>query len=233
MRRGARHLLTGGLLLDERRHLVAVGVAVPLRVELGDERVDELSCHAELAVAGLDARVGQPLQLGLADDLVREVHGGQHQGVLDRPQGAQVLLGAHDDAGDSHAAGVPHGFEQEPVGLLSPVVGNQVVGAVEEQGVDLVESHEVLYVDRVRGYGIELLELFGFDHHVLAGSDLVALGQVLIVDLDHLFGAEPLLEDPGAVLGVELVEAHVLLADGGGELHRHVHQPEADGSAPQ
>ena len=99
-------------------------------------------------------------------------------------------------------------------------------------GVDLVEVDEVLDVDRPGGLGVEGVELLGRDHHVGVRAQLVALDDVLVGDLLAGGGRDPLLLHPRLALGVDLVEADVLGRHRAVELHRHVHQPEADGPGP-
>jgi len=103
---------------------------------------------------------------------------------------------------------------------------------VVEDRVDLVEVHEVLDVDCAGLLGGEAVELLRRDHHVALGADLVALDEVLVRDLLAGARVHALLLDALVVLAVELVEAHGLARDRAEQLHGDVHQPEADGSAP-
>src|SRR5947207_1691004 len=64
-------LLAGGLSLDESEHLLAVGVAVLLGLELAGERVHELLGDVELAIGGADLAVARDVVDGVGiDDLV-------------------------------------------------------------------------------------------------------------------------------------------------------------------
>src|SRR5437764_458353 len=68
-------LLAGGLALDEREDLLAVGVAVLARLEVPGERLDELLGDRQLLVGGLDlVGVGQVVEALRIDDLVGEEH---------------------------------------------------------------------------------------------------------------------------------------------------------------
>ena len=225
-------LLALGLLLDELEDTLAVVVLVLLGLELGRQTLDQPVGHLDLTVGRFDVGPRQTVELLGAHDLVGEVHRRQDQRVTDRPHRRQVLLGAHHDPGDAHHSGVLHGRQQQAIRLGAPVVGHQVVRAVEEQRVDVVEPDEVLDVDGVRRLGIERLQLLGLDQHIVAGRDFVALDDLVVGDLLVLLRAVPLLVDPGAVRLVQLVEPHVLLAHRGEQLHRHVDQPEADRAAP-
>src|SRR5690606_13472958 len=115
-------------------------------------------------------------------------------------------------------------------GLL--VRRDEVVGPVEVHGVDRVEVDEVLQLDRAGAVGLDGLELLGREHDVGAVVDLVALDDVVVVDLAVRALDDPLVAHPLAGGPLQLVEADALLLDGGEELHRHVHQPEAEGAGP-
>src|SRR5207302_3051438 len=61
---------------------------------------------------------------------------------------------------------------------------------------------------------------------------LVALHDVLVGHFLAGLLRHPLVADPGVGARLELVEGEVLMVDGGIQLHRHVDEPEADGSGP-
>src|SRR5690606_38385125 len=72
----------------------------------------------------------------------------------------------------------------------------------------------------------------GREHDVGAVVVLLALTDVAVVDLAVRALDDPLVAHPLAGVPLQLVEADALLLDGGEELHRHVHQPEAEGAGP-
>jgi hypothetical protein len=98
--------------------------------------------------------------------------------------------------------------------------------------VDLLEVHELLDVDRACLLRLERLEFLRSDRHVAIGADLVALDDLLVRDLLARSGIHPLLADPLAGLGVDLVEPDGLLRDRAVELDGDVDQSKADRTAP-
>ena len=75
-------------------------------------------------------------------------------------------------------------------------------------------------------------QLLGLDDHVAAAAEVVALDDVVVVDLLAVDRADPLLLIRAAIGVVQLVEADVLRRGRRDQLDRHVDQPEADRSAP-
>ena len=118
--------------------------------------------------------------------------------------------------------------DEQRVGLLGALVGAQVVGVLEVDGVDLVEVDEVLDLDRAGLLGVELGQLVAAQRHVLVGGELVALDDVVVGDLLAVGLGDALVAHAGAVLLAQLAEAHGLLRDRAVQLHGHVQQPEAD-----
>jgi hypothetical protein len=143
-----------------------------------------------------------------------------------------VLLASEHEPADRHLLEVGHGVEQEPVGLGGAPVRRQVVGALEEDRVDLLQVDEVLDLDHPGGLGSEGVHLLLVHHHVLTGRDLVALDDLLVGDLLAGDLRDLAVADPGTRARLELVESHVLGPGGRHQLDRHGHQPERDGSAP-
>ena len=214
------------------QHPVAVLVAVLLRLEVGRQRLDQLPGHLQLPVRHLGVGAGQAVERLGRHDLVGEEQRLEAQHVAHRPDGGQVLLGPQHQPGDGHLVGVLHRLEEQRVGLRRPLLRHQVVGPLVVDRVDLVEVDEVLDVDRPGGLGVERLELLRGDDHVPVGRDLEALDDLLVGHLLAGLGRHPLLADAGARPLLQLVEPHVLGGDGAEQLHRHVDQPEADGTAP-
>ena len=95
-------------------------------------------------------------------------------------------------------------------GLRRVLVGDEVVGLLEVDGIDLVEVDEVLDLDLVAGLGLERGELVGLDDHVVAALELVALHDLVVRDLFAGLLRDLAVPDAGAGLLFELVEADVL-----------------------
>src|SRR4051794_19117042 len=227
-------LLAGGLALDEREHLLAVGVVVLVRLPLAGQRLDELLGDRELAVVGLRLAGGVELVDALGvDDLVGEDHRRhpEHVAVHGTDRDEALLL-ADDDAGDGDLARLAHRLQQQPVGLGATGAGREVVGVVVEQRVDRVEVDEVLDLDRPGLLRIERLELRRLDDDVAVRGDLIALDDLVVGHLLARRRVDALLLDAHARALVELVEAHRLAADRAVELDGDRDQPEADRTGP-
>jgi len=155
---------------------------------------------------------------------------GEH--VAERAQYHGSLAVVEDPAADAGPSGSPECGMQQRVRGLALVAGAEVVGALVEVGVDLLVGHEVVDVQpaclRARGRGD--LVVGQLDPPALA--DLVALDDVLVLDLLAVLGADAAMLDPGAVLGVDLVEAHGLRFGRGIDLDRHSHEAEGDRPVP-
>src|SRR5262249_31426166 len=133
---------------------------------------------------------------------------------------------------DRHLAELGHGPDQQPVGLRRTGIRGEVVRALEEEWVDLLEVDEVLDLDRPARLGRERLEVLVRDHHVLARRHLVSLHDLLARDLVAARVGDLAVPDPGPGPLLELVEAHVAAPGCGQDLDRHADEPEADGSTP-
>ena len=221
-------LLAVRLALDQLEDLLAVLVVVLRRLEVRGQRVDQLLGHLELAVRGLEVlRLGHVVEVVGGHDLVVEDHRLHRQhvagGGADRDE---LLLGAQHDARDRHLAGLAHRLEQQRVGLARALVGDEVVRVVVEDRVDVLEVDEVLDVDRARLLGRDRVELLGRDDDVALLGQLEALDDLLVGHLLLRHRVDPLLGDPVAGVGVELMEADGLARDRREELDGHVDEPE-------
>ena len=78
----------------------------------------------------------------------------------------------------------------------------------------------------------QVLEVLVGEDDDLAVGQLVALGDVAVLDLFAVDRADPLVLDPSAVGGVHLVEADVLVLGGGVQLHADADEAERHGPAP-
>src|SRR4051812_35777032 len=222
------------LALDELENLLAVRVAVLLRVERARQRVDELLGDLELARVDLDVRDRlQLLERRGVDDLVREDHRRHAEEVVAHwPHGDELLLGADDDRRDRHAAGLAHRVEQQLVGLRAAGPRGEVVRVVVVDRVDLVQRDEVLDLDRLGLLRVQRLELARLDDDIAVGRQLEALDDVLVGHLVAGGRIDALLLDAHACLAVELMEADGLARHRGIELHGHGDEPEGDCTAP-
>ena len=102
------------------------------------------------------------------------VGGGAHQ--------HEVLLAAGGILSQRRAAGLLQRLGQQVIGALAALVGAEEVGLVEVDAVDLVERHELGDINGVGGLLVEGLELLGGEHDVLPLGELVALGDLVLLD---------------------------------------------------
>jgi len=101
------------------------------------------------------------------------------------------------------------GFDQQGIGLDGPVLGHQVVGVLEVDGVDVDQVDELLDVDGPAGLGVDGVELLGVDDDIATPAQVVALDDVVVVDFLAVDRAHAFLVDTAAVGVVELVEPDV------------------------
>ena len=225
---GALDLAALDLRLHQRLDGTGVVVLELGGVEVAGEGLDEHVRHLDLAVldvAGLDGEVGRA-------DLVGPHHRLQHDHVVLDPQHRDARALAQGDGHHGHPVGVEQRLAQQGVRLGAGALGLEVVGLLEQQRVDLVARHELLDRDLARRRRRQLGHVVvGEDDH-LAVLGLVALGDVGVGHLLPVEGADALVLDPAAVLGVHLAERHVVALGRGVELHRHRHQAEGDCALP-
>ena len=97
-------------------------------------------------------------------------------------------------------------LREQLVGARAALVGAEVIDLVEIAPLDLLGLHELGDVDRVRGRGLERLELLGLEQHVLILRELVALDDLLARHDLAACATDQLLLDARAVLLVDQVE---------------------------
>ena len=128
--------------------------------------------------------------------------------------------------------------EQNIRPLRSGLTGRrQVIGAVEEHGIDFLGVDEPRDLDRFRVVGLlDRLEVGVLDDHELALRDLPALHELVALDLAVVRRAPALLLDRREALTMQGAERHVGLPGGRfrrqGHSDRDVDQAEGDGAVP-
>ena len=209
------HILALVLCRDAIAELLGERVVVAAGIPVRAHRVEELGGDPQVAGIGLGAS-RQVVDLRAGHDLVGEAHRRHRQHTVEWPDGGEVLLVAHDHRADPDEALVLHRRQQQLVGLLGRVVGrHQPVGALVVDRVDVGEGDEVAQLDRPGRLRLQFGELVLVERDVATLADVEPELDVVGVDLlagpfGHLLVADP---RAGALL--QLVEVHVVVADGG------------------
>ena len=165
-------------------------------------------------------------------DLVGPAHRVQRQHAVAHAQRGQRLALPDGDLGDRDLAGVLQRVAEQHVGAGRGALGLEVVGLLELDRVDLVLVDELQHLDLAAGAQRQVVEVLVGEDDDLAVGQLVALGDVAVLDLFAVDRADPLVLDPAAVGGVHLVEADVLVLGRGVQLHADADEAERHGPAP-
>ena len=193
----------------------------------------------------LDEPEGQPQlafleggRLALADlaevpHLVGEVHGVEHQPVLGGADQDEAFFPAHDELGQGHPLRLGHGIGEEPVRLLAALVGAEVVGLFEVDGIHGGQGHELGDVDHLGRLALEGLDLLVREADVLILLEFVPLDDLAPVHHFVVHRADHLLAEAVAALGVKLVEAHPARRGSRVHLDRYGDEPEGDRARPE
>ena len=168
------------------------------------------------------------------EHLVGVAHRLEAQHAVDRTDRDEGLLRAqHEPTDRDLASSSSITSTSSRYGLGRVLVGDEVVGLLEVDGVDLGRGRRS---PRSRSWrlalGLSAAELVALDDHVLTALELVALHDLVVRDLFAGLLRDPPVPDAGAGLRLELVEAHVLRARRRHQPHGHRHESEADRSGP-
>src|SRR6266508_1214367 len=180
------------LRVNNLHHSLAVLVLVAARVEAVGQALDQRLGHLELL--GVDLHlILEPLQALGGADLVRPVQRVHDQALAVGVQRCQVFLVAKRDLRDGHATRRLERAAQQVVRLLAELFRLYVVGVVVvEAGLDIVDRHELLDVDGVRGGQGEVVEVLVVDDDVAVFADLVSALDLAVRDLVVALCAPPL-----------------------------------------
>src|SRR5215208_6440535 len=225
---GLEHLLQRGAVLAHER----------LGLERRVEARDDLPREVELGRANLSA-ADSLVDLVLRLDVLVDEERLEHERIALGANQRELLLAGEPELAERRDALLLHRLEQQRVGaaLRLGTGGDEEVGAIEEDRIDLLEPDEARDVDRARGVVLlERLEVGVLDDHELALRDLPAADELVCPDLDLVHRAPPLLLDRRAALAMQLPERDVGLPGSGlrrrGKPDGDVHEPEAQGSVP-
>jgi len=207
--------------------------------------VHELFGQGDLAVHEGVAHLRGLGEVGEAHQLVRPAHDLQQEEPVHHAQRGELLTALQRDLPDGHHPRAPQRLAQQGIGAVGGGVARpDDVGLVEEARIDLRLRHAQLDLE-VPG-DRRPLELVAREHHGLL-AQRVAVHEVgvsdLVLDRWLCGGAAFLrgyrrartelpLRDRLVVDGAELLEADVLVANGGEEAHRQGHQTEDQASVP-
>ena len=136
-----------------------------------------------------------------------------------------MLLVANHDLRDPDLLGLLECAHEQPVRLLAAVLGEQVVGLAEVDGVDLVQADEVTDLDRPRELDVEPVEIFVLKGNVASLLNLEAADDILVVDVLAAVAPDLVVADRLQVALVEEVKAQLLRLRRG--VHAHGHTDEA------
>ena len=194
------------------------------------ERLHELARHRALLLAELGVGLGH--EILHRHDLVGVAHRLDAQRAVDRTDRDQPLLAPHHDPPDRDLVERLHRVDQQRVRLLAALVGNEVVGLLEVERIDVVEVDELLDLDLVAALRAQRVDLRRLDDHVPALRDLEAALDPVGADLFAGRVRNLAVADARAGSLLELVEAHVFVLRRADELHGHLHESEADRAGP-
>ena len=194
--------------------------------------LDELARHLHLAFGGLAGGLGDRAFAIGREHLVGVAHRLEHEHAVDRADRDERLLRPHHEAADRDLALLLHDVDEQAIGLLGALVGDQEVRVLEVHGIDLGEVDEVLDLDLAARLGRERGELVGLHDDVAARLDLVTPDDAVVADLFTRLFRDPPVADPGVGAFLELMEAHVERLRGRDDTHGHGDEAEADGSGP-
>ena len=229
---GRSDLFASGLALDDVAERVLVAVVEFLRIEMTGHRVDDVRGQVEHLLRGLLVRNVAEILYRLAH-LVGVVQEHAKDPLVARLQRDDVLAGRQHHAAERHHALLPDGVADDTECLLTGLaIGDDVVGTVDVEIVDLIAWNELVDADDTGRLNIDRLEVLVGDLDVtvarlLALHDLVGLHHVarLGVDLLHL--------DAMAGRLVDLVEVDFLgFRSGGVEQDRAGHEGKTQVALP-
>ena len=189
--------------------------------------------HVELRALDVDLAHGG-VDLLTSTHVFGVIEGLERERVAERANEAEVLLAPEHELADRGHLRVLHGPQKEDVRtpLRLGVGRREVVGAVEVDGVDLLDRDEAEDVDRLRALERDRLEVGFLDHDELALGELPALDELVGLDIALVERAIALLLDRRSALAVEGAEGRVLALLGDRQPDRDVDEAEVDGSVP-
>src|SRR6266852_3868057 len=131
----------------------------------------------------------------------------EHEALLVRPEQHELLLAARPIATDGYLLCPLHRFAEQAIGLVASLVRAEVISLRYVNPVDRARFDELDDLEAVRLGGLERVELFFGEEHVLVLRVLVSFDEVVAFDELVVRRAEYLLFDPALALRVDEVEA--------------------------
>ena len=148
---GDGDLLAAQLGLEQRPQVAAVLARQLVGSKSAARPCDDLACKLELGLLHLGLLHGL-VDLGLRVDVLDEVERLEHETLAPRAHEAERLAPGADETADRRDAGLLHRLEQQLVraALRRCRAGDEEVGAVDPDRIDVLERDEALDVDRAR-----------------------------------------------------------------------------------
>lgn len=87
------------------------------------------------------------IEFALIDDLIGKAHQLNFNGVIQGPDGSQMLLAAYGKAADADSFRFLDGFPQERMDAFRALLGNRIIGLGKVAGVDLFGRDKVLNLE--------------------------------------------------------------------------------------
>jgi hypothetical protein len=201
------------------------------------DRGDQLLGQVELRLRRarcLDRLLSASRQFELADvaQLVRVSQHGEKEQVAIGHQGSQVLPRANDDLGQRDPLRRPQGLAKEEVRLAAGLLRLQVVGGVEELGVDLVCADGREHVDRLCRLDVGRAQVVVGHHDETVLVHLEPFDHVLPGDFLARLLVDALVVDRREVALVHQVECQPARLHCGKQGHRDRDETERDGASP-
>ena len=223
----------GHLALDEIAQSLGVMVVETGGVESLAAAVDELLGHFQHVRSRLLMAERGEHVVGVADFAV-VAQGVEHQAGAAGVERDQVFPAPQGELADADLARLAQGVVDDGVTFLRHLaVGQDVIGALEIDGVDVGGVDELRQFDAVARLQPHRVEFVLFQQHVIAGLDLVAHDDVFAGDLPV---ADADLDVADALLGfaVDLVKARRRLgALGRNQPHRNGDQRQPQIAFPE
>ena len=199
----SRDLATLQLGLYQLLQVFLESIVIFLGVELISKRFDQLVRYLEFRFFQFHIRAAKVLYLA---DLVVVIHGVKQHPAFVRPQQHRVFAVVHGELGNRDVFSFFQRFAEQRVWTSSGLFGNQIIRGLKVNGIYFFIFYEFEDFHCLRGLGLDLLDLFGFDHHIFALAILISLHNLVALHHFVLGGTNELLLHPHFVIAMKHVK---------------------------